>query len=212
MTSIISDLFHKIYISPLDRIRWIMFLLPVCWMVLICMIVISDQISNRPGIIERFSFVCLVASAVIVFVIFYKTVSGRTGGVQEIIFIPFYTLYEAQKRPELYRQMLMNVFLFEPLGLVVPFGLSWLLVRKKMMTVSVYDRSSSLVVVKYSVLFCLCLSLMIELCQGFFGLGRAETDDVIMNLLGALIGIVCYLAVVLFIVLTWHDIARIIAG
>ena len=167
-------------------------------MVLICMIVISDQISNRPGIIERFSFVCLVASAVIVFVIFYKTVSGRTGGVQEIIFIPFYTLYEAQKRPELYRQMLMNVFLFEPLGLVVPFGLSWLLVRKKMMTVSVYDRSSSLVVVKYSVLFCLCLSLMIELCQGFFGLGRAETDDVIMNLLGALIGIVCYLAVVLF--------------
>ena len=78
---------------------------------------------------------------------------------------------EAREQPELYRSMLMNVLLFFPIGLSLPFVLGkW----KLSVPVTV-------------VLACL-FSAGIEYLQYRYSLGRCEVDDVIMNTLGALLG------------------------
>lgn len=90
--------------------------------------------------------------------------------------IPFYSYYTVFKggSREIIRSNFMNVALFFPAGLLVsellPQG--WRR-RKKLLFVSL--------------LFTL-LSVGIECCQFCFALGQAETDDVIHNTLGALIG------------------------
>ena len=91
------------------------------------------------------------------------------------MFIPFHTFVEAKLQPELYRAMLMNIFLFQPLGLSLP----GLLPQKKHP-------------VARTILFALLLSVGIEVCQLSFGLGRCEIDDVIMNTLGAALGTAAY--------------------
>ena len=66
----------------------------------------------------------------------------------------------------------MNVFLFVPMGLALPFALPEKMPHK----------------VLVSVLCAVILSTMVEILQYVFHLGRAETDDVICNTLGAAIG------------------------
>lgn len=176
----ISQTFHNIYISPMDSIRWAMFLLPACWLVL----------SSLAGFHNRtrrvFCFVCLLFSIAFVLVVFYMTVIRRGGGTHEVFLIPFYSLQEAKRRPEFYRQLTMNVFLFEPLGCAAPFATEYVMLSK-IRSENVYKAASV-----RGFQFCAGFSLLIEACQGIFGRGRVETDDVIMNLLGALIGIGCY--------------------
>jgi glycopeptide antibiotics resistance protein len=73
--------------------------------------------------------------------------------------------------------MLMNVFLFVPIGLTVPFVLLDKVHNKIML----------------STLLGLGLGIGIEVMQFTFGLGRAEVDDVICNTLGVLIGSLSFL-------------------
>lgn len=108
-------------------------------------------------------------------VIIAVTLSARNN-TREVCLIPFYSLKAAQEQPELYRSMLMNVFLFFPLGLVLPYTLS--------------DKWKHQVLV--TILFALGLSVMIEFQQYYFCLGRAETDDVICNTVGALVGAIAF--------------------
>ena len=161
-----------------------MFLLPVCWLILSLL----AGLHERTG--KLFSLICLIATAAASLVIFYMTVIGRKAGTHEVYLIPFYSLWEAKQHPEFYRQLTMNVFLFEPLGCAAPFAAEYLLRygRGKVAAISTGARQAA----KYGFLFCFGFSILIEACQGIFGRGRAETDDVIMNLLGALIGIGCY--------------------
>ena len=53
-------------------------------------------------------------------VILYMTVFARGEKTQPAVLMPFSTLAEAKIQPELYRAMLMNIFLFEPIGLSLP--------------------------------------------------------------------------------------------
>lgn len=134
-------------------------------------------------------------------VIFYMTVFSRSSGEHEIILIPLYSLYEARRQPEIYRQMLMNVFLFEPFGLTLPYGLSWIELKilchkEQRESDDIWIQSSRLdrlQIVKPSIFISLLCSIVIEICQGIFRRGKVEIDDVIMNLLGAMIGIVTYM-------------------
>lgn len=78
------------------------------------------------------------------------------------------------ENPEKIRTLLMNGLLFEPLGLVLPELLpgSWSRGRRF-----------------FLVLLAACLlSLCLEAAQYHWGLGRAETDDVLLNTLGAALG------------------------
>ena len=108
------------------------------------------------------------------FSIFYATILTRTHGDYELILTPFATFVAAQQQSELYREMLMNVFLFFPLGLT----LSNALPRR-------WHRWGRIVLT--TLIGCI-LSAGIEYAQYRYALGMAEVDDVICNTLGAFIG------------------------
>ena len=107
-------------------------------------------------------------------VILYATVLNRTPGDYAVILTPFATFAAARQQPELYREMLMNVFLFFPLGLT----LSNALPRK-------WHRWVRIILT--TLIGCI-LSAGIEYVQYRYALGMAEADDVICNTLGAFIG------------------------
>ena len=109
-----------------------------------------------------------------VIAILYATILNRTPGNYELILTPFATFTAAQQQPELYREMLMNVFLFFPLGLT----LSNALPQK-------WHRWGRIILT--TLIGCI-LSAGIEYAQYRCALGLAETDDVICNTFGAFIG------------------------
>ena len=47
------------------------------------------------------------------------TLLTRSSGIHAVILTPFAALVAARHQPELYRELLMNVFLFFPLGLTL---------------------------------------------------------------------------------------------
>ena len=106
--------------------------------------------------------------------ILYATLFSRAEGSTGLILTPFAFLTAARIQPEIYREMLMNVFLFFPLGLT----LSNALPRK-------WHRWGRIILTTF--IGC-ALSAGIEYAQYRYALGLAETDDVICNTLGAFIG------------------------
>ena len=113
--------------------------------------------------------VLLMAAAIL-----YATLFSRAEGSTGLILTPFAALAAARQQPELYREMLMNVFLFFPLGLT----LSNALPRK-------WHRWGRIILT--TLVGCI-LSAGIEYAQYRYALGMAEVDDVICNTLGAFIG------------------------
>ena len=106
--------------------------------------------------------------------ILYATLFSRSEGNTGLVLTPFAALAAARQQPELYREMLMNVFLFFPLGLTLSNALPrrWHRWRRLALT---------------TLTGCI-LSAGIEYAQYRFALGMAETDDVICNTLGAFVG------------------------
>ena len=111
----------------------------------------------------------LVAAAIL-----YATLFSRAEGSTGLILTPFAALTAARVQPEIYREMLMNVFLFFPLGLTLSNALPrrWHRLGKIILT---------------TLVGC-ALSAGIEYAQYCYALGMAEVDDVICNTLGAFIG------------------------
>ena len=112
--------------------------------------------------------------------ILYATLFSRAEGSTGLILTPFASLTAARQQPELYREMLMNVFLFFPLGLTLSNALprSW---------------HRWLRIILTTLVGC-ALSAGIEYAQYRCALGLAETDDVICNTLGAFLGAASLLA------------------
>lgn len=124
--------------------------------------------------LRRWTMANFVLFCAAVIAILYATILNRTPGNYELILTPFAALSAARQQPELYRAMLMNVFLFFPLGLT----LSNALPRK-------WHRWGRIIL---TTLVGCALSAGIEYAQYRCALGLAETDDVICNTLGAFIG------------------------
>lgn len=116
----------------------------------------------------------LILAALMTAAILYATLFSRAEGSTGLILTPFASLTAARIQPEIYREMLMNVFLFFPLGLT----LSNALPRK-------WHRWLRIIL---TTLVGCALSAGIEYAQYRCALGLAETDDVICNTLGAFIG------------------------
>lgn len=106
--------------------------------------------------------------------VLYLTIFDRGGGTYEVLLRPFSVLERAKKKREFYRAMLMNVFLFFPLGL----ALSNVLPQK-------WNRWERIAL---TTLFGCLLSAGVEYAQYRFSLGMAEMDDVLCNTLGAFLG------------------------
>lgn len=153
-----------IYVQPLKNIILTMLVLPIVWTAL-------HQIRRKhQRLWKAINTFTLIISLV---TIIYLTLYHRGESEYDVILTPFHSFIEAQIQPEMYRSMLMNVFLFEPLGL----SLSGLLPKKW------YSLAITVVV---GMLF----SIGIEAAQFYYDLGRCEVDDVIMNTLGCAIGMV----------------------
>ena len=116
----------------------------------------------------------LVLVLLITAAILYATLFSRAEGGTGLILTPFASLTAARVQPELYREMLMNVFLFFPLGLTLSNALpqKWHRWGKIALT---------------TLIGC-ALSAGIEYAQYRYALGLAEADDVICNTLGAFLG------------------------
>ena len=131
--------------------------------------VLCQRVGERRRVLFNTALACAAA-----FIILYATILTRTPGVPEAVLTPFATFTAALQQPELYRAMLMNVFLFFPLGLT----LSNALPRK-------WHRWLRIILT--TLIGCI-LSAGIEYAQYRCALGLAETDDVICNTLGAFLG------------------------
>lgn len=131
--------------------------------------VLCQRVGERRRVLLNTALACAAT-----FIILYATILNRTPGNYELILTPFAALSAARQQPELYREMLMNIFLFFPLGLT----LSNALPRK-------WHRWGRIALTTF--VGCI-LSAGIEYTQYRYALGMAEVDDVICNTLGAFIG------------------------
>ena len=154
---------HYIYTRPIGWVIGVMALGLVGWGAA------ATHISPR-----RWRQVNLLLAVAALMAIVYATVLSRSEGGSGLILTPFAKLAAARRQPELYREMLMNVFLFFPLGLTLANALPQTLRRRSRLAVTA--------------LFGCLVSVCIEFAQYRFSLGLAETDDVICNTLGALVG------------------------
>lgn len=151
--------------------------LPLLLIVLIILgsIFLWTVICKYSKIANKLNIILFVVSLV---AILYTTLLRRSIGLYDVILKPFYTFELAKIQPEFYREMLMNVFLFVPLGLSLPYVLS--------------IKQGKYVIIK-SIVIGLLLSIIIEYCQYYFCIGTCEVDDVIMNTFGLFIGSVSFI-------------------
>ena len=160
-----GNIFHNIYVANISTILIAIPTLLLVWSV------IGAAFYKWMRIIGAVLVLIAVAGVLSLTVIS----RGENGAVAD--FIPFSSFTRAQIQPEMYRSMLMNVFLFVPLGLSLPFVLGGSTSKRMLLTV----------------LIGLLLSVCVESIQYFASLGMAETDDVICNTLGTAIGSCAYL-------------------
>ena len=156
-------MFRLIYTMPLYKVCLVMVLLLVLW---------AYYRAYLPK--KLFWSMNLCVLVVAVSAVLYLTIFSRKVGIYDVVLVPFSALSEAKKEPERYRSMLMNVFLFFPLGMACANAFSD---KMKM-------RRRVILVVAIG----FALSTAVEYIQYRFSLGMAETDDVICNTLGALVG------------------------
>ena len=162
-------MFQSIYSKPLSNIILAIVIAIVAWGYL------RTKVQLRRWTMANFVLFCAAVIAIL-----YATILNRTPGNYELILTPFATFTAAQQQPELYREMLMNVFLFFPLGLT----LSNALPQK-------WHRWGRIILTTF--VGCI-LSAGIEYTQYRYALGMAEVDDVICNTLGAFLGATSLLA------------------
>lgn len=165
MLQMIRDIFIRFYaLAPWKAITLALAAI-VAWTLLGAMLV------KRNGRLWRLLNGAAFAAAVAV--ISYATLF-RTGIGRNLILQPFYTWIRARENREAYRELLMNVILFIPIGLTMPHILP--------------QRLRTGTRVCLTLAFGFLFSATLELAQYLFCEGTTETDDVLSNTLGALIG------------------------
>ena len=123
----------------------------------------------------------LILLIVICAFIIDRTLIGR-GSKRKLQLIPFYFFIAAKSSSERIRSAVANLLLFIPLGLSMPFVLS-------------SKGKKTRHPIRLTIIIALLFSFSIEVLQYAFALGLCETDDVILNTLGAAEG-ACAFAVV----------------
>ena len=154
------SVFISFYVQPIIKSLIEVFAFYIIWVLLL--------LPDRKTIVKiKNVILCLISIGLIICLTLVNRLESN-----EISLIPFISFVYAQSEPEYYRTMLMNVFLFIPLGMGLPFVLPSRMNRK----------------ILIAVLVGALLSLLIEIVQYIFCIGRCETDDVIMNTIGTFIG------------------------
>lgn len=159
------------YAFPLESVYYIIILLISIWTILEWLL---SGMGRKVYLVWRYINVVLCIFSL--FLILKMTILGRNVGNREIELLPFYTIYTISDNSEAVRMIVMNIILFFPLGLTMPVALGRVknIGRKWLLCIIVG----------------LGISLSVEIIQYYFCIGRAETDDVICNTFGALLGVI----------------------
>ena len=160
---------NRIYVMPLNRVVVIMLAAVVIWAGL-------GQVTGKHEKVEKYwiwtnKILCICACLIIV----RMTLWGRTPGQRILVLMPFHTLTTISYNNEAIRTLIMNMALFLPLGLTLPYVFA-----------NVKDARRKWI---YCMLVGCGISIAVELVQYCFALGQAETDDVICNTLGCGLGV-----------------------
>lgn len=166
----INRLLHTIYASNISTILIAIPIMLLVWSVI------------GAAFYKYMRIIGAIMAVIVVTAILYVTVLTRSESGAGADFIPFSSFERAKIQPEMYRSMLMNVFLFLPLGLAFPFIFGGGTGKRILLTILVG----------------LVLSVTVEAIQCFAHLGMAETDDVICNTVGTTIGSFAYLLALLW--------------
>ena len=166
-----SALKGEIYRSPLVVVAAVAVVIIITWGTIGCVCTKHKKMSLGWKILN------CIFSILGIFLIFECTLLERATSERELILLPFYSFYQAIEQPEYYRVMLMNVILFEPIGLTLPFALSERKCKKFFWVIGLG----------------FLISVCVEGIQYVFCIGRAEIDDVICNTFGCTIGTGAYL-------------------
>lgn len=156
-------LFHYFYVQPMQQVYFETIALYLLWTVF--MVLLRGR--------ARRILACVTALFGLILILIYTVIGRGTADVRVLVLTPLITFERAKTNVELYRTMYMNMFLFLPLGLSLPFALpeKW--------------KCRALIAAAAGFL----LSVGVEMTQYVFKIGDCETDDVLMNTLGMLIGI-----------------------
>lgn len=170
MADVSKYIFRRFYGLPLQKVAMYMLFLILFWMLL--QFIVVKMIRQR----TFWKCINVLGSIGMIVVILIVTISSRGTGTK-LVLQPFASFAEARIQPEMYRSMFMNLFLFFPLGLTLPYTLpeKW--------------KCNALL----TLLLALTFSIVIEYLQYHYHLGRAETDDVLCNTFGAFIGTLSYI-------------------
>lgn len=153
------------YALPLKRVLCIIIISVLLWVNL-------GVLFNGKKINEIWKKINVSMFILSLLLILKMTLFGRKIGDRELELLPFYTV---SYNDEAIRTLLMNVVLFLPFGLTVPYVLYK--IKKQW----------------HRWVICIALglgiSLGIEIIQYYFKLGIAETDDVLCNTFGCILGV-----------------------
>ncbi len=164
-----QEFFRYVYAQNFNFMVFLTFLVIVSWAY------IASNVKNNKLF---FTILNVLVFASIVVVVIYRTLISRAPTYSNVEFVPFKHFFTNEDYKAVIRSFFMNVFLFAPLGISMPYVLS---------------KNSRKWPVFVTVVFAFILSVGIEFLQYYYHFGRCETDDVIANTLGAAVGTLSYL-------------------
>ena len=130
--------------------------------------------NERKRFWRRFNLIALIITVAVIILV---TLAFRRTEAKGLSMIPFSSFELAQTHSDIYLEMMLNVVLFFPVGLTMPFVMNGIVKRPIITTL----------------LSAIALSTVIEVMQYILMRGYAEIDDVIFNTVGVLLGCISYI-------------------
>lgn len=174
----LKEIFHYIYCMSIPST--IIMVLVICslwnWLSTECNRINKKQLWQS---VNRILFVIWIVC------VLYMTIIIR-GSVVKINRIPFNFIVKAIKtgNEEFFRTGWMNILLFIPGGMWLSYGTKQHTKTKQIL----------------QIIFLMTVSVFIETMQWYYQLGTVETDDVICNSLGAIVGVTSFIWTEKFVV------------
>lgn len=162
-------MFHR-YLSMIYEVPSVLWFALMGVLVLVWM-ALAERFCKCRGWVLMNRIGLLLAAAAIVAI----TILVRSRQSTDVFLDPLYAWKLARRYPDAYRQMMLNVVLFFPLGLTMPFAFSG---RK---------------IALWTTLSAIGYSAVVECSQFALSRGYFELGDIFLNLFGALIGLSAYL-------------------
>ena len=163
----LKELFHYIYCMSIPSTVFVLIFVCCLWNIL-------NSRVQKSQLVKIWKALNLVLFAVWFVCIIYMTIFSR-GNKTEVNFIPFRFIYKPfiTGNEEFFRTGWMNILLFVPGSMWLSYGIGKSTRIKRALLISLF----------------IILSVCIEIIQWYYKLGTVETDDVICNSIGAIIGV-----------------------